>query len=292
MENRGFFSHIRPKLVAEKQLAITNTFALGGLTVLMVFLLYLSGFVLSAFFDFKAPMDSLREIKYALPYGWYFAGVHNLSSQMLLVLAVLHLFRNSLKDEIPAMTWITGCLLFKLLFLSIMTGYFLRGDVKAELAKIVFSNLLRLHVPISILYVLHVSVLPVMIVLVSMLHFYHVRKSNTARFRLQPKVSVVHLYEAEAIAALVGISVINTLVLLASKHPVSEPIATDVEKAVWFFRPFQKLLQVAPPSAATFIMSFVFFYIGMFPFVKRKIGKLPAILFLTVILLLCVASVI
>ncbi len=292
MENRGFFSHTRPKFVAEKQLAITNTFALGGLAVLMVFMLYLSGFVLSAFFDFKVPMNSLKEIKQALPYGWYFADVHNLSSQALLVFAVLHLFRNSLKDEIPAMTWITGCVLFKLLFLSLMTGYFLRGDVKAELAKIVFSNFLRLHVPTSILYILHVSVLPVMIVPVSMWHFYYVRKSNTARFRLQPKVSVVHLYETEAIAALVGISVMNALVLFVSKQPLPKSIANDVEKAVWFFRPFQKLLQIAPPNTATIIISFVFLYIGMFPFARRKIGKLPATLFLTVILLLCVISII
>jgi len=193
--------HLFPRLVREGDLRITYTFCLGGLAFTSLLALTVTGLLLLFYYS-PAPQTAHASIQFLESSVWggaYLRSLHRLSSHALLVLLALHTLRVILTGAFlhpKRMNWLVGC---SLLFLSVFaayTGYLLPMDQLAywatqtgmELARALplgdsIRSLLvpdEVGGPLSLLrfYALHVVVVPAAMFVLTMLHFFVIRRQR------------------------------------------------------------------------------------------------------------------
>lgn len=188
-------------MVLEKNLRLSYTFCLGGLAFTALMLLAGSGLLL-LFYYHPSTDQAYRSILYlesSVYGGLYLRSLHRLSSHALLILLGLHMVRVVLTGAYQPprqMNWIIGCLLLFVSIFAAYTGYLLPLDQLAYWATQTGMELLatlpggdylrRLLVPDGVglplslqrFYVLHSILLPGSMFVLSMLHFYHIRKTK------------------------------------------------------------------------------------------------------------------
>lgn len=196
-----FVRHLFPRLVRRNDLRIGYTFCLGGLAFTSFLILSATG-VLLMFYYHPSPREAYPSILFLESSVWgglQLRSLHRLASHCLLSLVGLHILRVVLTGAYAPprhLTWLIGA---PLLFLSVFaayTGYLLPLDQLAFwatrtgmelLAVIPGGSLIRwLLVPDGVagalslqrFYVLHVMVIPAMIGILSMIHFYRIRKTK------------------------------------------------------------------------------------------------------------------
>lgn len=196
-----FLKHIFPRVVLEKNLSISYTFCLGGLAFAVLLLLLASGMLLLVYYQ-PTPERAYNSILFLESSVWggkYLRSLHRLSSHLLLIFLVLHTLRVILTGAYQKprrMNWVVGVLLFWLALFEAYTGYLLPLDQLAYWATQTGMELLvtapmgemfrSLLVPdgvgeaLSLLrfYALHIVVTPLAMLLLSLLHFYRVRKNK------------------------------------------------------------------------------------------------------------------
>jgi len=196
-----FLKHIFPRVVLQRNLRISYTFCLGGLAFAALLVMIVSGLLLMVYYE-PTPERAFNSILYLETYVWggrYLRSLHRLTSHFFLVLIVLHTLRVILTGAYHhprQMNWVIGCLLFFIAVFEAYTGYLLPFDQLAYWATQTGMELLsaaplgdslrQLLVPDGIgqaltllrFYMLHVVVLPLAMLLLSMLHFYKVRKQK------------------------------------------------------------------------------------------------------------------
>lgn len=196
-----FLKHLFPRVVLEKNLRISYTFCLGGLAF-TAFLLMLASGMLLLFYYQPTPERAFNSILFLESSVWggrYLRSLHRLTSHALLVLVFLHTLRVILTGAYHKprqLNWVIGMLLLCLALFEAYTGYLLPLDQLAYWATQTGMELLGvvpfgavLHgmlVPdgvgqsLSLLrfYALHVMILPLGVLLLSLLHFYRVRKNK------------------------------------------------------------------------------------------------------------------
>ena len=239
----------------------------------MIFLLLISGFALSAQYDIHNPLKSIKEIIHIRPFGWYIWKTHYLSAQLLLILIPLHIARTLTKD-VQRITgkWVTGLALFTLVVAETFSGYLLRGDAKAKLANTVLVHLLNIKILNNsyLLYTVHTTLIPWLLIITMAVHFYYVRKKTLEG--QEQLVPIEQLVKKEAMAAMAAIAVINTLTLIIPIPALKpyDPLNISGEKAVWFFRPVQNLLKMLPTTSSLLVITMVFLFLLGYPLVKGK----------------------
>jgi quinol-cytochrome oxidoreductase complex cytochrome b subunit len=193
--------HLFPRLVRASDLRLRYTFCLGGLAFTCFLVLAASG-VLLLFYYTPSPErahDSVRFLESSVWGGAYLRSLHRLSSHALLVLVALHALRVVLTGAFlhpRRMNWIVGCLLLLLAVSGAYSGYLLPMDQLAFWATTTGMELLRalpggealrsLLVPDGIggtltllrFYALHVVVLPSLVLALTMLHFFVIRRQK------------------------------------------------------------------------------------------------------------------
>jgi len=196
-----FLKHLFPRVVLEKNLRISYTFCLGGLAF-TAFLLMLASGMLLLFYYQPTPERAFSSILFLESSVWggkYLRSLHRLTSHALLVLVFLHTLRVILTGAYQRprqLNWVIGMLLLCLSVFEAYTGYLLPLDQLAFWATQTGMELLGvapfgavLHdllvpdgvgLPLSLLrfYALHVMILPLGVLLLSLLHFYRVRKNK------------------------------------------------------------------------------------------------------------------
>ncbi len=196
-----FLKHIFPRVVLQRNLHISYTFCLGGLAFTALLVLIMSGLLLMVYYQ-PTPERAFNSILYLESYVWggrYLRSLHRLTSHFFLVLIVLHTLRVILTGAYHhprQMNWVIGCLLLFIAVFEAYTGYLLPFDQLAYWATQTGMELLSaaplgdfmrdllvpdgIGQPLTLLrfYMLHVVVLPLVMLLLSMLHFYRVRKSK------------------------------------------------------------------------------------------------------------------
>lgn len=196
-----FLKHIFPRVVLERNLRFSYTFCLGGLAFAALLLLIGSGLLLMVYYQ-PTPERAYNSILFMESSVWggkYLRSLHRLTSHVFLVLIVLHTVRVILTGAYHRprqLNWIVGCLLLFLAVFEGYTGYLLPFDQLAYwatqtgmelLSAAPFGNYFRellvpdgIGQPLTLLrfYVLHVVILPFAMILLSMLHFYRVRKQK------------------------------------------------------------------------------------------------------------------
>lgn len=193
--------HLFPRLVRERDLRITYTFCLGGLAFTSLLVLTVTGLLLLFYYS-PAPRTAHASIQFLETSVWggaYLRSLHRLASHALLVLVALHTLRVILTGAFlhpKRMNWIVGC---SLLFLSVFaayTGYLLPMDQLAywatqtgmELVRALpFGDALRALLvpddvggPLSLLrfYALHIVIVPLAMLVLTMLHFFVIRRQR------------------------------------------------------------------------------------------------------------------
>lgn len=198
---RDFLKHIFPRVVLEKNLRISYTFCLGGLAFAVFLLLLASGLLLLIYYQ-PTPERAFNSILFLERSVWggkYLRSLHRLGSHLLLILLILHTVRVILTGAYQkprSLNWVIGALLFCLAVFEAYTGYLLPLDQLAYwatqtgmelLLTVPLGEMIRsLLVPdgigeaLSLLrfYALHIVIIPLVLLLLCLLHFYRVRKNK------------------------------------------------------------------------------------------------------------------
>lgn len=196
-----FLKHLFPRVVLERNLRLRYTFCLGGLAFTAFLILLASGMLLLVYYQ-PTPERAFNSILFLESSVWggaYLRSLHRMSSHTLLVLIFLHTLRVILTGAYQRprqLNWVIGFLLLCLALFEAYTGYLLPFDQLAfwatqtgmeMLLTLPLGEQLRallvpdgIGQPLSLLrfYALHVVIIPLALLLLSLLHFYRVRKNK------------------------------------------------------------------------------------------------------------------
>lgn len=196
-----FLKHLFPRVVLERNLRLRYTFCLGGLAFTAFLILLASGMLLLVYYQ-PTPERAFNSILFLESSVWggrYLRSLHRMSSHALLVLIFLHTLRVILTGAYQRprqLNWVIGFLLLCLALFEAYSGYLLPFDQLAfwatqtgmeMLLTLPLGDQLRallvpdgIGQPLSLLrfYALHVVIIPLALLLLSLLHFYRVRKNK------------------------------------------------------------------------------------------------------------------
>lgn len=197
----GFVRHLFPRLTLQRNLRVTYTFCLGGLAFTSFLVLVVTG-VLLLFYYRPTPGSAFESILFLESSVWggaFVRSLHRLAAHTLLVLIGLHTLRVILTGAYrpPRQgNWVIGVSLLFLAVAQAYTGYLLPLDQLAYWATQTGTELLRvlpfgdaLHSllvpdriggPLSLIrfYAFHVSVVPGAILVLSIVHFFTIRRQR------------------------------------------------------------------------------------------------------------------
>ncbi len=198
---KEFIKHLFPRVVLRSNLRLTYTFCLGGLAFTAFLVLIVSGALMLFHYlpSTEHAFESILYLESSVPGGWYVRNLHRLAGNAFLVLLFLHTLRVILTGAYRKpreFNWLIGFALLCLALFEGYTGYLLPMDQLAlwatqtgmnlltavPLGELLYSFLVPDDVgqPLSLIrfYVLHVAVIPLIMLLLCMLHFYRIRKDK------------------------------------------------------------------------------------------------------------------
>ncbi len=271
--------HLHPAKVPASTLKWTYTWGLGGLAALLFFLLVLTGVFLEMNYT-PSPERAYTDILALRTNVWFgdlLRNLHHWSANLLVVVAVLHLLRVFFTGSYrtPRETnWMVGVLLLLLVLAANFTGYLLPWDQLAFWAITVGTSIVN-YVPLvggfisrtllggpevsaaTLLnfYSLHISFIPISIVMLISLHFWHVRKDGgltlpkglkkAEEARVERLTTIPHLVRREAIWALAWLAILLAWAFFipAPLEGIANPdVSPNPAKAPWYFMGIQELL--------------------------------------------------
>ena len=197
---KEFIKHLFPKVTIKKNLKISYTLCLGGLSFTAFLILIVSGILLALYYtpEPNNAYNSIIFIEENVSGGKYIRNLHRFASNTFLVLIFLHILRVIYTGAFLSRkyNWVIGLFL---LFFSIFTGYtgyllpmdqlaFWATQTGAELIKILpFGDYIyNILIPDGIggrltlirFYALHIIILPISIIILSFIHFFRVRRDK------------------------------------------------------------------------------------------------------------------
>ncbi len=199
---KEFLQHLFPRLVRQRNLRVTYTFCLGGLSLTAFLLLCLSGILLLFYYipSSEGAFSSILFLESSVWGGAYVRSLHRLTSHIFLTLVFLHTLRVILTGAYRKpreINWLIGMVLLFLSVWEAYTGYLLPMDQLAYWATQTGMELMRavpglgpvMHDllvpdgvgrPLSLLrfYTLHILLVPLVSALFLFLHFYRVRRDK------------------------------------------------------------------------------------------------------------------
>jgi quinol-cytochrome oxidoreductase complex cytochrome b subunit len=283
--------HVHPRMVPEEALAFTRTCGLGGMGVVLLVLLAGTGALLLLAYEPSAERayGSVQGLRDDTAIGGFLRNIHFWAANSLVLVTVLHLLRVFFTGAFHAprrFNWIIGLLLLALVLASNFTGYLLPWDQLAFWAVTIGTGMLE-YVPLvgpaletalrggpevgpktlSIFFVLHIAILPILGAILAAFHFWLVRKAGGVILPQPlgpepvPRPTMVptspNLVFRELVAGLVLIAgVLLTAAvfdapLLAQANPGMSP---NPAKAPWYFMGLQELLVHLHPAFAVLVV--------------------------------------
>ena len=283
--------HFRPRRVQPRTLRLTLTWGLGGMAVVLVCLLLVTGVMLK--FVYQPVPDRAYESVVALqkhvPFGQLIRNTHHWSANVLLIVVFLHFLRVYFTGAFHPprqFNWIIGAALFLAVLTANITGYLLPWDQLAFWAVTICTGMLE-YIPVvgvglqrllrgggdigpatlSIFFAIHTAVIPACLLVLMPWHFWRVRKAGGLVIPRGPdenkigageKVPAIpDLILREIVVALVLIAVILAISVIfdaplgAEANPGLSPNPT---KAPWYFAGIQELLLHFHPLVALFVI--------------------------------------
>ncbi|MBK9749658.1 MAG: cytochrome b N-terminal domain-containing protein [Chloroflexi bacterium] len=274
--------HLHPSKVAKPTLKFTYTWGLGGLALLLVALLSLTG-VMLMFVYTPSPefaYQDMLNLQTEVWFGQLIRNLHHWSGNLLVIVAFLHLLRVFFTGGFKTpreFNWILGVGLLLLVVGANFTGYLLPWDQLAYWAVTVGSSLLS-YVPLigeplrnfllggpevgaatlTNFYGLHVAIIPLTLMGIVSFHIWRVRKDTlTIPHKLDGAVdgsngnqvekvtTLPHLVSREIVFALVmtGVILLWSVWVNAPLEAAANPDhSPNPAKAAWYFMGLQELL--------------------------------------------------
>jgi quinol-cytochrome oxidoreductase complex cytochrome b subunit len=194
--------HFRPRNVPEETLRWTLTWGLGGMAVVLVFLLFGTGVLLKFVyqpFPEKA-YESILYLQSEVLFGRLIRNAHHWSANALILAAFLHLLRVFFTGAFHAprqFNWVIGAASFLVIVFSNFTGYLLPWDQLAFWAVTICTGMLE-YIPgiglwmqrliqggpevgpgtLSNFYAVHTAILPLFLLILMPFHFWRIRKAG------------------------------------------------------------------------------------------------------------------
>jgi quinol-cytochrome oxidoreductase complex cytochrome b subunit len=298
---RTIFLHLHPQKVNASALRINRTFGLGGMAALLIAVQLLTG-ILLRFYYIQNPAsayDSILFLKNNVLFGQFVRNIHYWSGVFLLMIAFLHFLRVFFTGAFRGsrrVNWWFGLVLLLLIVFANFTGYLLPWDQLAYWAITVSTNIIG-YLPLAgdalrtaiiggrelngstlqNFFNFHTAVLPLLMVVLVIYHFWRVRKSGGIMLPGTPDNSEMvpvmpYLVFREFIAALVLLAVLFATSalfnapLLEKANPV---YSMNPTKAPWYFAGVQELLMHFHPFFAAFVIPLlVMLFLICIPLIK------------------------
>jgi quinol-cytochrome oxidoreductase complex cytochrome b subunit len=283
--------HFRPTQLPAKTLRYTHTFGLGGMSLVLVLLLFVTGILMMFVYEPSpgAAYDSVITLQDDVLFGRLVRSVHHWSANFLVGVVLLHLLRVYLTGGYHPprqFNWVIGLGLLLFVLAANFTGYLLPWDQLSYWA-VTISTAMLAYVPwigewlqqlarggeeISAttligFYTIHTTVVPAVLILAMAWHFWRVRKAKGVVIpradgeTLEDKPDTVlflpNLLVREVavasvlIATIVVVAVFFNAPLGAEANPGMSP---NPAKAPWYFLGFQELLLHFHPVIAVVVI--------------------------------------
>jgi len=287
----GLLLHFRPRAVPERTLRFTLTWGLGGMALVLVSILFLTGLMLK--FTYHPVPDrayeSIVRLQNVVYFGQLIRNIHHWSGNALLLVVLLHFLRVFFSGAFHSgrqFNWILGLVMFLLTLASNFTGYLLPWDQLAFWAVTICTGMLE-YIPgigiglqklirggtdigpasLSIFYAIHTAIIPAGLIILMPFHFWRVRKARGLVIPRKPdddpqdrgeSVSTIpdlivrELVVASVLIALILLfSILFNAPLEAKANPGFSPNPT---KAPWYFAGLQELLLHFHPLFAVLVI--------------------------------------
>ncbi len=286
---RDFLLHIQPKKIDKRAIKFTRTFGLGGISLLLIIILFATGLILRFSYipSTSEAYNSILNLQNNSLFGKFIRNIHYLSSQLLVVSTFLHLLRVYYTQSIygkRAKNWLYGLILFLFILIANFTGYILPWSQLSYWAVTISTQIIE---NISILpqifsnssadndifntnvlliaYNIHTGLLPLLLVFLLAIHFWLVRKAGgialpAAKSPEMIKVSP-YLIKFEIMIAAITIAFVMLMAAFydAPLHEAANPqIIPNPLKSPWYFMGIQELLIHLNPIFSLIIIPILF----------------------------------
>ena len=303
---KGLLLHFRPRVVPERTLKFTLTWGLGGMAVVLVIMLFVTGLMLK--FAYQPVPDrayeSIVNLQNTVYFGQLIRNIHHWSGNALLLVVFLHFLRVYFSGAFHSgrqFNWIIGLAMFLLTLGSNFTGYLLPWDQLAFWAITICTGMLE-YIPglgvglqelirggndigpatLSIFFAVHTAIIPTGLLILMPFHFWRIRKANGLVIPREPDddpqkrgesvATIPNLIVRELVVASVLVALIMVVSILfdaplgAKANPGLSPNPT---KAPWYFAGLQEmLLHFHPVFAVLVIPAVVVGFLFLLPFIR------------------------
>ncbi|PKO10069.1 MAG: cytochrome B6 [Chloroflexi bacterium HGW-Chloroflexi-2] len=295
--------HLHPSRVPAQALRFTYTWGLGGISVVLVLLLGLTGLLLMFRYDPRVEYAyvSIQQLETEVMFGSFVRAVHHWSANFLVIASFLHLVRVFLTGSFKqgrSVNWIIGLVLFVIVLAGNFTGYLLPWDQLSYWAITVSTSLMA-YIPLlgtavrnfflggpqvgqaalSNFYALHVVFMPALLLGFLAYHLWKVRKNGGISQPLlkedekpEFKATNPHLVNIELAAGLVVVVVVGLYAMLnpAPLGSIANPmVSPNPAKAAWYFLGLQELLLHMHPLAVMSLLAVAVIALAIIPWIDR-----------------------
>jgi len=299
----GILLHLHPQLIREEALVFNRTFGLGGMAALLIVIQFITGVMLRFYYEPfpQKAYDSILLLQNNVLFGQLIRNIHHWCGVFLVIIAFLHLLRVFFTGGFQSsrkINWLIGLALFILIIFSNFTGYLLPWDQLAYWAVTVGTSLLD-YIPLIgnsirefvlsgdevnantllIFFNFHTAVLPILILLLMVWHFWRVRKAGGIILpkSTEQKAAIPtypNLVYREFIVALVWIAIVLVFSVFLNAPLLSKAnpdFSLNPTKAPWYFAGIQELLLHFHPFVAAFLIPItIIFLLAALPFINLK----------------------
>jgi len=303
--------HIHPSKVTLRTLKFTYTWGLGGLSALLLVILVSTGILLEMNYTpnpAQAYLDIVN-LNTNVWFGGFIRNLHHWSGNLLVVAAVLHMLRvffTGAHRPPRELNWLIGLAMLLLILGSNFTGYLLPWDQLAFWAITVGTSIID-YIPfvgpalsrlilggpevgaatLLNFYTLHISIIPVTMVMLMSYHFWRVRKDGGLSVpkapgevlgkRLEKVTTIPYLVRKELAfaAAWLAIMVLIGMFIPAPLEGIANPeVSPNPAKAPWYFMGLQELLvHFHPVVGAVVIPGLALSALALLPFYDLRVGS-------------------
>ncbi|PKO06091.1 MAG: cytochrome B6 [Chloroflexi bacterium HGW-Chloroflexi-3] len=295
--------HLHPSRVPAQALRFSYTWGLGGISVVLVLLLGLTGLLLMFRYDPRVEYAyvSIQQLETEVMFGSFIRAVHHWSANFLVIASFLHLVRVFLTGSFKqgrSVNWIIGLVLFVIVLAGNFTGYLLPWDQLSYWA-ITVSTSLMVYIPLlgtavrnfflggpqvgqaalSNFYALHVVFMPALLLGFMAYHLWKVRKNCGISQPLlkegeKPKFKSTNPYLVNIeLAAVMMVLVVVGLYAMFNPAPlgsIANPmVSPNPAKAAWYFLGLQELLLHMHPLAVMIILGLAVVTLAITPWIDR-----------------------
>ncbi|MBW2010514.1 MAG: cytochrome b N-terminal domain-containing protein [Deltaproteobacteria bacterium] len=283
--------HFRPRTVPEPALKFSLTWGLGGMALVLVMLLALTGILLK-FVYVPLPgkaYESILVLQNEVWFGQLIRNIHHWCANLLVIVVFLHMLRVFFTGAFHSprrFNWIIGLFLLFFVLISNFTGYLLPWDQLAFWAITICTGMVE-YIPgvgtwlqkmlrsgpeigpaaLLMFYTFHTAILPVCLLICMAFHFWRVRKAggviipaslddqSDTKPGYVPTIPNLVLRELTVALVLVAFILVFSILFDAPlESPANPGMSPNPAKAPWYFMGIQELLMHFHPVFAVLII--------------------------------------